>query len=72
AKRCLLMSSFSLSKIEPNKPLDPLAAIGVFLCYQKLSIVHLSKNIKIVIRFCVIYNALFCVSCLDRPFNADD
>lgn len=41
AKRCLLMSSTTLSAIQPTEQLDPLAAIGLFLCSQKLSITHL-------------------------------
>lgn len=35
------MSSITLSKIESTEQLDPLAAIGTFLCLQKLSITHL-------------------------------
>jgi hypothetical protein len=41
AKRCLLISSITLSKIESTEQLDPLAAIDMFLCSQKLSIIHL-------------------------------
>ncbi|KAI8977685.1 hypothetical protein BDF20DRAFT_976201 [Mycotypha africana] len=41
AKRCLLMSSTTLSTVESSQQLDPLAAIGLFLCSQKLSITHL-------------------------------
>ncbi|RCH88515.1 hypothetical protein CU097_002122 [Rhizopus azygosporus] len=41
AKRCLLMSSITLSKNGSTEQLDPLAAISMFLCSQKLSITHL-------------------------------
>ncbi|KAL4209668.1 hypothetical protein AB4K20DRAFT_1977695 [Rhizopus microsporus] len=40
-ERCLLMSSITLSKNGSTEQLDPLAAISMFLCSQKLSITHL-------------------------------
>lgn len=41
AKRCLLISSTTLSTIQSTEQLDPLATIGLFLCSQNLSITHL-------------------------------
>ncbi|KAI8977666.1 hypothetical protein BDF20DRAFT_976172 [Mycotypha africana] len=41
AKRCLIMSSITLSKIDRAEQLASLAAIGIFLCSQKVSIAHL-------------------------------
>ncbi|KAG0749666.1 hypothetical protein G6F16_004842 [Rhizopus arrhizus] len=41
AKRCLLVSSTTLSTIQSTGQLDPLAAIGLFLCSQKPSITQL-------------------------------
>ncbi|RCH87335.1 hypothetical protein CU098_006237, partial [Rhizopus stolonifer] len=41
AKLCLLISSATLSEIQSTEQWDPLAAIGLFLCSQKLSIKYL-------------------------------
>ncbi|KAI9487442.1 MAG: hypothetical protein EXX96DRAFT_553203 [Benjaminiella poitrasii] len=41
AKLCLLISPTTLSTIQSTEQLDPLAAIGLFLCSQKLCITHL-------------------------------
>ncbi|GAA5812415.1 hypothetical protein MFLAVUS_005870 [Mucor flavus] len=41
AKRCLLISSTALSTVQSTEQSDPLAAISLFLCSQKLSITHL-------------------------------
>ncbi|KAI7891267.1 uncharacterized protein EV154DRAFT_402610, partial [Mucor mucedo] len=41
AKRCLIMSSITLSKIDQAEQLDSLAAISIFLCSQKVSIAYL-------------------------------
>lgn len=35
------MSSTTLSTIQSTQQLEPLAAVGLFLCSQKLSITHL-------------------------------
>ncbi|EIE81080.1 hypothetical protein RO3G_05785 [Rhizopus delemar RA 99-880] len=44
AKRCLLMSSITLSKIELTERLESLAVVSVFLCSQKLSIKYLDSG----------------------------
>jgi hypothetical protein len=38
------MSSITLSKIEPTERLEPLAAVGMFLYSQKLSIKYLDSG----------------------------